>query len=593
MPAESRPNAGKAIPTPIAGTGSLALPALPARVSPSGPPPPRLGRAGNYELLLELAMGGMATVYLGRLADAHDTSPLVAVKRPHKHLAAEKVYLSMLLDEARLASAIEHPNVVKVRELGFEAAEPFVVMDYVDGASLSDLRKELAAKNRALEPRIAVRIVLDALAGLQAAHVLHDEDGRHLGIIHRDVSPHNIIVGSDGASRITDFGIAKAADRVQVTRTHEVKGKLAYLAPERVDKRRVCTVQSDVFSMAAVLWEAVAGRRLFRGEEAIDTLQEVMNAEIPSLRRIGSSISPALDEAIMRGLARELDDRYKTAAEFGAALDAAAGRTGLASAIEVAQIVEAVFGSRLRRRQEHLRHLLGDAALLRAFDATGLVVRKLAPGDPSVDTLMLDSLAPPAPSARYAFGNITEEKSWPKKKKRDAAIAVASVVGFGLVLGTCVAIRRGHDENDATTLAGSASAASASTIAVAPPAPATSTATTPSEIAKPTGSLRLSLPFLTDEVRIDDHVATLDPASDEYQVPGTHEGARFHVTARALDGSFASAWLQVSQGQLVAEGEGFVLEDMEILPADPPAAKPRDSSLESKGRPRKKGPRKR
>src|SRR6185295_19636799 len=114
----------------------------------------------------------------------------------------------------------------------------------------------------------------------------------------------------DGRVRLTDFGIAKAQDRMQETRTHEVKGKLAYLAPERIDKRRMCTVQSDVFSMAVVLWECIAGRRLFRGEEAIETLQEVMTAPIPSLRRIGAPISQALDETILRGLARDMDERF-------------------------------------------------------------------------------------------------------------------------------------------------------------------------------------------------------------------------------------------------------------------------------------------
>ncbi len=157
-------------------------------------------------------------------------------------------------------------------------------MDYVEGASLAELRAELSAVGRALDVRVAVRIALDALAGLQAAHELKDETGQSLRIIHRDVSPHNVLIGSDGRSHLTDFGIAQAEDRIQTTRTHEVKGKLAYLAPERIDKRRVCTVQSDVFSMAVVLWECFAGRRLFRGDEPVDVLQAVMSAPIPTLR---------------------------------------------------------------------------------------------------------------------------------------------------------------------------------------------------------------------------------------------------------------------------------------------------------------------
>jgi serine/threonine-protein kinase len=240
-------------------------------------PVSRTERLGSYELLLELASGGMATVHLARATDRRQGPPLVAIKRPHRHLAGDKTFVTMLVDEARLASAIDDPHVVKVRELGFEGGMPFIVMDYVEGASLAELRRELTAAGRAIDVRVAVRLVLDALAGLQAAHELRDSNDKALHIVHRDVSPHNVLIGCDGRSYLTDFGIAKAEDRIQTTRTHEVKGKLAYLAPERVDKRRMCTVQSDVFSMAVVLWECFAGRRLFRGDEAVDILQQVMS----------------------------------------------------------------------------------------------------------------------------------------------------------------------------------------------------------------------------------------------------------------------------------------------------------------------------
>ena len=329
----------------------------PAKAEPRASKP-AVGRAGGYELITELASGGMATVFLGRSLTAD--APLVAVKRPHKHLASDKVFLSMLIDEARLCSAIHHENVVKVHELGFEGGEPFVVMDYVEGASLSELRKELAAAERAVDTKVAVKVILDALAGLHAAHTLRDENGRHLGIIHRDISPHNVLLGVDGKSRLTDFGIAHAVDRVQVTRTHEVKGKLAYLAPERIDKRRMCTVQSDVFSMAVVLWECLAGRRLFRGDEAIDTLQEVMNSHIPRLRLLGAQVPPALDDAIMRGLSRDLNARYATAEQFARAIAHAAGRGNIGTDADVAHVVETVFGPRLGMRHEHVRAVVSD-----------------------------------------------------------------------------------------------------------------------------------------------------------------------------------------------------------------------------------------
>ncbi len=271
----------------------------------------------------------MATVSLARATDKRQGPPLVALKRPHRHLSNDKIFLTMIVDEARLASAIHHPNVVKVRELGFESGMPFIVMDYVEGASLAELRRELGALERAIDVRVAVRIALDALAGLHAAHELRDDTGKSLNIVHRDVSPHNILIGCDGRANLTDFGIAKAEDRIQTTRTHEVKGKLAYLAPERVDRRRLCTVQSDVFSMAVVFWECFAGRRLFRGEEPVDVLQEVIGGQIPTLSQIGAQIPSALDDVIARALSRDLDTRYATALGVAQAIERAAAPTDI------------------------------------------------------------------------------------------------------------------------------------------------------------------------------------------------------------------------------------------------------------------------
>jgi serine/threonine-protein kinase len=391
-----------------------------------------LGRAGGYELLLDLASGGMATVYLAR---AVDRDLLVAVKRPHKHLAQDKMFLTMLLDEARVASSIDNPGVVRVRELGFESGEPFIVLDYIEGCALSDLRKELAAADRALATKVAVRIVLDALAGLHAAHELRDkETGKPLGIIHRDISPHNLLVGVDGCARLTDFGIAKAEDRLQVTRTHEVKGKLAYLAPERVDRRRICTRQSDVFSMGVVLWECLAGRRLFRSEEAVDTLEEVMHAPIPRLRQLGAHVPPALDDAIARCLSRDLDVRYKTAAELAFAIERAAGRGNIGTPREVAEVVEVVFGGRLRLRHQQLRGVLGSDLTSRVLRGSGLRERPADVAEPLVPSPhLLASIAPAAPTQRYAFGGL---KDIPLRRERRWLVPLLAGAGAGLLIGS-------------------------------------------------------------------------------------------------------------------------------------------------------------
>ncbi|MBL8610656.1 MAG: serine/threonine protein kinase [Myxococcales bacterium] len=510
-----------------------------------------LGRAGGYDLLVELATGGMATVYLGRQSAGGSRAPLVAIKRPHKHLAKDNTYLAMLLDEARLASAIDHPNVVKVRELGFEGGEPFIVMDYVEGASLADLRKALVARERAVDPRVAVRVVLDALAGLQAAHVLHDEHGRHLGIIHRDVSPHNVLVGCDGQARLTDFGIAKAADRVQVTRTHEVKGKIAYLAPERVDKRRICTIQSDVFAMAVVLWECIAGRRLFRGDEALDILQEVLNAEIPSLRRVGAPIPPALDEVIQRGLARDLSVRYRSAAELASAIEKAAGRGGVASHAEVARVVDTVFDGKLRLVHERLR--AASAAAGHPEADLGLVLRPPLPPDArSLAESELAELAPPLPSARYTFGhNVSEMPAAMgvgRKLPRRAAVALGAVALLGVSVLATAAVK--------SALSGPPAPAAAPTepapVVVASAAPKVHEVTVP-------------LPFLASRVMLDDTERTLRPASDHATFwIANGGGPRHRVVAVALDGTRAEAVVIEVDGVARVDGDGYKLDETDV-----------------------------
>ncbi len=540
-----------------------------------GPPSSRparggkLGRAGGYELVLELAAGGMASVFLAYAVDGRAVNPLVAVKRPHRHLASDKQFLSMLLDEARLASLIDHENVVKVRELGFHAGEPFIVMDYVEGASLSELRKELAAAERTLDPRVAVRIVLDALAGLHAAHEMRDESGKPLGIVHRDVSPHNVLIGCDGRARLTDFGIAKAEDRLQTTRTHEVKGKLAYLAPERIDKRRLCTKQSDVFSMAVVLWECIAGRRLFRGEEAVDTLQEVMHAPIPRLRQIGATLPPALDEVIARGLSRDLDRRFATAAEFAEAIERSAGRANAGDSADVARMIETIFGPRLALRHEQIRVAMESAdRATRLFRDSGLPDRPVIASPAPSPLALLSSIAPPAPSGRYVFGKGNEDyaKMLANKTRRSVVSGIVGGIAIGAIITLVVASR----SRRAQDVASEPSAAPVSS----PPASVTS-----SSVPAPDATTRrvvVPLPFVSTHVRFDDVERDLDPPADVtvFDLP-REAGPRHFVSVSAVDGSRAEGFVREEDGVAHVEPAGFTMafaplpEQIE-LPSTPP-----------------------
>ncbi len=518
-------------------------------------------RLGAYELLLELAAGGMATVHLARAVDRRQGPPLVAVKRPHRHLQGDKTFLTMLVDEARLASSIDHPNVVKVRELGFDGGMPFIVMDYVEGTSLAELRRELSAIGRAIDVRVAVRIVLDALAGLHAAHELKDDNGKPLHIIHRDVSPHNVLIGCDGRSHITDFGIAKAEDRIQVTRTHEVKGKLAYLAPERIDKRRICTVQSDVFSMAVVLWECFAGRRLFRGEEAVDILQEVMTAHIPTPKQIGVQIPQALDDVIARALSRDLETRYATASDFAQAIERAAGPDQVGTHGDVARLMEAIFGPRMALRQEQVRATIGAGELTELLRESGLPSRERISFADVPTGQLLAELAPPAPTGRYALGTELREEVAKLRPRRIPWWAVGATAG-GIAIGVVVtlALVAGRSKPAPIVIRGTPPLATPAELAAVPP---------------PTARrVVLPLPFLATHVTFDDEQRDLSPATDvtAFDVPAD-SGPRHRLAAVALDGTRAEGTVREEDGIARPDSDGYVFIPPE-LPGDarPPSS---------------------
>ena len=189
-------------------------------------------RVGRYELIVEIASGGMAAVYLARARGASGFERLVAAKIPHPHLRKDEEFAAMFLDEARLAAKIHHPNVVPVLDFG-EAGALYLVMDYVEGHHLAGLIRAAGKKGERLPPSITLRILVDALTGLHAAHELKDNAGAPLHIVHRDTSPQNVLIGVDGIARITDFGIARADARATITRDGQVKGKLSYIAPEQ------------------------------------------------------------------------------------------------------------------------------------------------------------------------------------------------------------------------------------------------------------------------------------------------------------------------------------------------------------------------
>ncbi|CAN96661.1 Protein kinase [Sorangium cellulosum So ce56] len=284
--------------------------------------------AGRYESLRAIASGGMATVYLGRALGAGGFERLVALKMMHPHIAAEPEFVAMFLDEARLAARVRHPNVVATFDL---VEDPlFLVMEYIEGPSLHSLLRTCARAKRPVPLGIVLRIFLDVLAGLHAAHELTGSEGEPLNLVHRDVSPQNVLVGVDGIARITDFGVARAETRLMSTRGNALKGKLAYMAPEQIRAANVDR-RSDVYSAGVVLWEMLTEERLFKADNDGALLAQILQGAPTGPRGVVPSVPAALDQICLRALRTDPDERFPTAAAFAEALEDAATQTpGLA-----------------------------------------------------------------------------------------------------------------------------------------------------------------------------------------------------------------------------------------------------------------------
>jgi serine/threonine-protein kinase len=312
---------------------------------------------GRYALYNEIAAGGMATVHFGRLLGPVGFSRTVAIKRLHPQFAKDPEFVSMFLDEARLAARIRHPNVVPTLDVVATQGELFLVMDYVQGESLSRLIRAARERHERIPVKFLGAIVGGALHGLHAAHEAKNERGEPLHIVHRDISPQNILVGTDGVARVLDFGVAKAAGRVQTTREGQLKGKLAYMAPEQISGQ--VTRQTDVFAAAIVLWEALTAQRLFTGDNEGQILSKLLSGLVQPPSAVVPELPVQLDEVVLRGLAREPAHRYATAREFAIALERC---VGVASATEVGDWVESMAHSALAQRAERIAEIESSSA---------------------------------------------------------------------------------------------------------------------------------------------------------------------------------------------------------------------------------------
>lgn len=405
---------------------------------------------GRYALFGEIASGGMATVHIGRLLGPVGFSRTIAIKRLHPQYAKDPEFVSMFLDEARVAARIQHPNVVATLDVVALEGELFLVMEYVDGESLARILRAMRTENRTVPPKIAASIVVNMLHGLHAAHEARSEKGEPLGIVHRDVSPQNVLVGTDGISRVLDFGVAKASGRVQTTKEGQVKGKIAYMPPEQL-AGEVVDRRCDVYAASVVLWETLTARRLFDGDNDGVVLTKVLSGNVAPPSSVVPGLNSAVDDVLMRGLSRNPDKRFQTAAELA---DAIEDTLGIESPRKIAEFVKSCAGDALAKRQARVKQI--------EMSSGDLTLEPSPQSDPS-GVGLVPAARTSAPnlaqsqdgSSATRLSSVTASLAPPRKRSKVPLIVLAAVMSVALIIVLVVSLNR---ESKSTADAGSASA---------------------------------------------------------------------------------------------------------------------------------------
>jgi serine/threonine protein kinase len=323
-----------------------------------------IGTVGKYELLKQLAVGGMAEIYLARQTGPEGFSKLVVIKRILPGLVAQERFIDMFLDEARVAASFNHPNIVQIFDLNRENDNFFIAMEYIHGEDMKTVVRRCAQLHQRIPIEHVVKIMSGVLDGLHYAHHQVNLDGNRVGIVHRDISPHNIIVSFEGAIKIVDFGIAKARNEISTTLPGRVKGKHAFMSPEQVRGEEL-DGRSDVFAVGIVMYELLTWSRLFKRKQNIETLKAVTEAPVRRPSRLNPRISPELERIVLKALDRNLSSRYQSAQEMQMDLEEYLHNSGLRSnPILMTKFMVELFADKLEAREKalnaaHVRNLEG------------------------------------------------------------------------------------------------------------------------------------------------------------------------------------------------------------------------------------------
>jgi serine/threonine-protein kinase len=338
----------------------------------------------RYRVLERLASGGMAEVFIAESAGIEGFKKQVAIKRVLPHLSEKKRFIAMFLDEARLSAHLSHSNVAQVFDIGVGDNAYFIVMEYVDGSDLKQVIEYLKKSGRTFPTEAAVMIAVKICEGLTYAHELSGTDGTPLHIVHRDMSPPNVLITKHGEVKIVDFGLAKASSQLEKSEAGIIKGKFSYLSPEAANGVEV-DHRTDIFAVGIILWEMLAGRRLFLGDSDFATVKLVQQAQIPVLSQINKNVPVDLERIILRALAKDPAARYGSARDLGRDLTTFLYKHGRPiSAFDIAELVRGAMA--LRKRTAPDKASIIDKLIEEAlFEFTSLTDDKAAPSAAKID----------------------------------------------------------------------------------------------------------------------------------------------------------------------------------------------------------------
>jgi TonB family protein len=454
---------------PTIGPSAPVFPAAPRAEEPEGKDDDGV-RFGQYTLLEKIATGGMAEVWKARMRGVEGFQKTVAIKKILPHMSDNEEFVTMFVDEAKLAAQLNHNNIIHIYDLGKITNSYYIAMEFIDGHDLKSILKRGAEVGQPMAPEIALFIASKVAAALDYAHRKRDFDEKEMGLVHRDVSPQNVLISYEGDIKLCDFGIAKAASKASHTMAGALKGKLQYMSPEQawgksIDKR------SDIFALAAVLFELLTGEKLFTGDSELSVLEQVREARVRPPSSINDEVTPDVDAIVLKALAKEQDARYETAGEMAKDLD----RVLFSMRPTPSSADLAIYLNRIYSEQP-VSQMMGDHVVEESHDRDR--DRELSIPAAPPPQIVTPAPAPvaahvpaPAPAATFASAEPVEEKKAPV-----AAIAIAAVVLIGIIGGGLYFMKgKGTAEPTATT-----TAAVAATTATAIPAPAsvTDTATT-------------------------------------------------------------------------------------------------------------------